>query len=460
MNLNLHFKQGIAFESTADEQFYGGAAGGGKSHLIRIIANHYAATIPNCQVYLFRRTYGDLIKNHVEGPGGFNVLLAPMIKSGQVTITDRKISYWNGSNIHLCHCQHEKDRIKYQGAEIHVLLIDELTHFTETIYKYLRGRCRASKELVVPEGLQLPRIMCSGNPGGIGHNWVKHTFVDNAPAGEIVQMPKPEGGMRRQYIISRLEDNPSLDMEDYEGKLAGLGPEHLVKAMRDGDWDIVAGGAIDDVWNREVHVIPRQMIPAGWRIDRGFDWGSSSPFSVLWFAESDGSPMGGVYYPRGSIVAVREWYGAKPGTEDGLRMTTVQIAEGILERESDWGIEALPGPADNQINAVVNGECFADQMRDVGVTWTRSNKGPGSRTAGLDKIREMLRVAASDRPEKPGFWIMDCCPRLISHIPVLKRDEKNLEDVDTHQDDHDYDVVRYKLLGENLKMSVGGSPIL
>ena len=31
---------------------------------------------------------------------------------------------------------------KYQGSEIDVLLIDEITHFTETMYRFLRGRLR------------------------------------------------------------------------------------------------------------------------------------------------------------------------------------------------------------------------------------------------------------------------------------------------------------------------------
>ena len=37
-----------------------------------------------------------------------------------------------------------------QGAEVHVLMIDELTHFTESIYRYFRGRCRLGA-LQIPE---------------------------------------------------------------------------------------------------------------------------------------------------------------------------------------------------------------------------------------------------------------------------------------------------------------------
>jgi hypothetical protein len=102
-----------------------------------------AALIPGLNVYLFRRTYDDLIKNHMEGLDGFPVMLANLIQSGHVEIVAEEIRFWNKSKIFLCHCEHEKHRFKYQGAQIHVLLIDELTMFTEVIYRFLRGRLRA-----------------------------------------------------------------------------------------------------------------------------------------------------------------------------------------------------------------------------------------------------------------------------------------------------------------------------
>jgi len=142
-------KQTKAVKSIANEILYGGAAGGGKSYFMRALAILLCGLIPGLNVYLFRRLYDDLIKNHMEGTGGFPEMLAPLIVSGHVKIVEAEIRFWNGSKIFLCHCQHEKDRFKYQGAEIHVLLMDELTMFTEVIYRFLRGRCRAP-------GLEIP----------------------------------------------------------------------------------------------------------------------------------------------------------------------------------------------------------------------------------------------------------------------------------------------------------------
>ncbi len=77
LDINLHPKQFDAYTSSATEILYGGAAGGGKSFLMRVAAILWCALIPGLQIYLFRRIYDDLIKNHIEGSAGFRVLLAP-----------------------------------------------------------------------------------------------------------------------------------------------------------------------------------------------------------------------------------------------------------------------------------------------------------------------------------------------------------------------------------------------
>ena len=172
MDFHLHPKQSVAFTSLATEILYGGAAGGGKSHLMRVKAIALCTAIPKLQVYLFRRTSVDLVLNHMASANGFPSMLADWLASGWVKFngTERKFYFWNGATIHLCHCEHEKNRFNYQGAEMHVLLIDEATHFTEIIYRFLRSRVRLGAFVPPKEYASvLPMILCGANPGGVGH---------------------------------------------------------------------------------------------------------------------------------------------------------------------------------------------------------------------------------------------------------------------------------------------------
>ena len=453
----VHARQKMALQSKATEILYGGAAGGGKSHLFRVVAIGWCMAVPGLQVYLFRRESPDLWANHMEGPGSFPELLGPLIASKKVKINQSKgfIEFPNRSKIHLCHCQYEKDKYGYQGAEIHVLLMDELTHFTPSIYRYLRARCRVGG-LVVPQNLKgmFPRILCGSNPGGTGHNWVKASFVDLAPPMTITEMPPREGGMFRQYIPAKLTDNPTVDAVDYSMKLQGLGNDALVKAMLDGDWNIVAGGMFDDVYRREVHEITPFDIPATWRIDRSFDWGSSHPFSVGWWAESDGTEAtlkDGTKkaWPRGTIFRIAEWYGWNGTADEGCKLLAVEIARGIVKMESElsWGKRVQPGPADSSIYDAENGVCIADDMARIGVRWVKADKSPGSRKTGWEAMRKRFKACLTHPMESPGLFAFDTCRNgFIRTVPVLPRDTNKPEDVDTKSEDHAGDEIRYRCL--------------
>lgn len=458
MELHLHPRQSEVILSTATEILYGGAAGGGKSHLMRVAAVYWCCEIPGLQVYVFRRISDDLAKNHMEGPTGFPAMLGELIDQGHVKINWSKnfIEFWNGAKIHLCHCQYEKDVTKYQGAEIHVLMLDELTHFTDKIYRYLRGRCRIGALKLPAKFLgQFPRIVAGSNPGGIGHNWVKSSFIDGAPPMEVVQQEKAEGGMRRQYIPAKLADNPTLAETDpdYVDRLEGLGNPALVRAMKDGDWNIVAGGMFDDVWDEAWHVLKPFPIPASWRIDRSFDWGSSKPFSVGWWAESDGTEVvmpGGAkrVFPRGTLFRIGEWYGWNGRPNEGLKMSDSGIAEGIVLRQKDMGIadRVRPGPADSSIFDETNGDSPAKIQQRHGVRWEKADKSPGSRKRGWQLIRGRLMESKKDRMEEPGLFVFDTCRQFIRTVPVLPRSDRDPDDIDTDAEDHVADEARYRCL--------------
>jgi hypothetical protein len=449
LNLRLHPKQGIAFQSNATEILYGGACGGGKSHLLRVAAIAWCFDIPGLQVYLFRRIFPDLIKNHMEGPTSFPALLLPWVGSKHVKInySDNDIQFWNGSKIFLCHCQYEKDVEKYQGPEIHVLMIDELTHFLGSMYRYLRGRVRLGG-LKIPEKYKpmFPRILSASNPGSIGHNWVKAAFIDPVKPLEMWTTGKGEGGMMRQFIPARLEDNPTLTEADpkYSERLEAYGDPALVRAMLSGDWDIVAGGAFDDIWNPDIHVIPYFEPPQSWYVDRSFDWGSSHPFSVGWWAESDGTQApNGKHYPRGTLFRIAEYYGWNGQPNEGNHMNAAEIGRKVVEIEKGFKFHVKPGPADTQI--FDSDVSFAADMERVGCRWTRADKSPLSRKTGFEKMRAALKASTAKPLEEPGLFIMDTCRQFIRTVPVLPRSKTDPDDVEKDSEDHVYDEARYRL---------------
>ena len=120
----------MVLQSVATEIFYGGSLGAGKSWLLRALSIYYALAIPQLQVFIFRRTFPELISTHMSGQSSYPELVAPLVNVGRCQLTQTEIRLDNGSKISLHHCQNEVDVGKYLGVEFHLLLIDELTGFT------------------------------------------------------------------------------------------------------------------------------------------------------------------------------------------------------------------------------------------------------------------------------------------------------------------------------------------
>ena len=261
-------------------------------------------------------------------------------------------------------------------------------------------------------------------------------------------MPKEEGGMLRQYIPARLEDNPSLDAEEYSSRLLGLRSPYLVKAMLEGSWDIVAGGMFDDLWNPEIHVVAPFAIPSSWKLDRSFDWGASKPYSVGFWAESDGSDArlddgSTLHTLRGDLFRIAEIYGWSGLPNEGCGHSPAEIARLILEKQELLGVgrRIQAGPADNSIFDASGRISIASDMERLGVRWLRSDKTPGSRKCGWVLLRQMLQ--GSVRRESPGLFVFSGCTHFIRTIPTLPRDSRDPDDIDTSAEDHIADETRY-----------------
>lgn len=458
-------KQRTAFLSNATEILYGGAAYGGKSYLLRIVAIALCMAIPGLQVYLFRRTYPDLISNHMDGSGSFVELLGPLVQTGQCKIVDGEIRFDNAAKIHLCHCQHEKDVLKYQGSEIHVLLVDELTHFTEYIYRFLRNRVRLGG-LKIPDKFRgkLPFILAATNPGGLGHAWVKDTFVNFAPPMEIRKVAPKEGGMMRQYIPARMDDNPIGMKNDpgYADRLEGLGNPSLVKAMKNGDWDIVAGAAFEKL-NRDKHMIRPFEIPQWWTKFTCMDWGTAKPYSIGWYAVVDDDLIlkAREDWPekliaKGSLIRFRELYGDGGQPDVGTREESWEVARKLIALETEkidyriadsamWAEHDGPSAAENFMRELAlkqkkMGDDILDKPNPAGMEKSRKD-----RSANYLEIRN--RIANANESGLPSIYITSNCEHFWRTVPELQLDERAPEKGwDTAQEDHVADEFGYALV--------------
>ena len=479
LNVHLHPKQWLAFLTEATEVLFGGAAGPGKSFLMRVAAIIWCSAIPGLQVYLFRRIREDLYKNHLEGPKGFRALLAVWVFGGWCRFVGDEIRFWNGSVIYLCHCKAESDMFKYLGAEIHVLLIDELTQFTEKIYRFLRNRVRMVGIKLPAEYVgRFPRILCSSNPGGLGHLFVKTTFITGAQPMEIRRMQPVEGGMLRQYIPARLDDNPNMAADDpgYEARLQGLGSATLVAAMRFGDWDVVEGAFFSE-WSNEQHVLAPFALPYHWLRFRSGDWGSYSPYSIGWWAVVSEDyqlkprvgdlPEPGVegvgaersILPRGAIVRYREDYG-----KVGAKLTAEQLGNRIAKAEkndpklsfgvldpSAFKVDGGPSIAERINDVLLREKMIAFHEADNARVSRSDSRDRGGPMGGWDQFRSRL-VGTAQRAKdgtidwktgRPMMYVFSTCHDFIRTVPVLQHDPHRAEDLDTNSEDHAADDGRY-----------------
>jgi hypothetical protein len=80
----------------ANENLYGGAAGPGKSHALRWEVFLWAQRIPGLQVYLLRRIFPELEKNHI-----MPSLTEFPREAGEYRDQKRRWEFKNGSMLHL-----------------------------------------------------------------------------------------------------------------------------------------------------------------------------------------------------------------------------------------------------------------------------------------------------------------------------------------------------------------------
>lgn len=427
------------------ECLYGGAAGGGKSDALLAEALRQVDN-PDYRGLILRKTYPQLSELVDRSRAIYQAAFPRARYNG----TDHAWTFPSGARIFFGSMQHTKDRTNYQGKRYDFIGFDELTHFTWEEYSYMFSRNRPSKR----EGGKPTRVYmrATANPGGIGHGWVKDRFITAAPPlttiVEDMTVNGPDGPISvkrdRIFVPATVFDNKKLMEADpnYIGNLALL-PEAERNALLYGDWDTFSGQVFTE-WRNDpdhyedrtwTHVVAPFMPPKHWRFWRGFDFGYSKPFSVGWFCADE----------DGRIYHVAEYYGFTGTPNEGVRMNPVEIASEIRRIEEDNPIlkgRHITGIADPAIFEASTGESVASLMERAPnfVTWY-----PGDHARIAGKMQYHYRFAF-DEEGLPMFQVFNTCQNFIRTIPTLVYDDKHVEDINTEQEDHIYDMARYVLM--------------
>ena len=421
---------------------YGGAAGGGKSDALLVEALRQV-NMPNYRALILRKTYPqlrELIDRSIQ-------LFKPAFPSAEYRAVSHMWQFPSGARIYFGSMQYAADRYSYQGARFDYIAFDELTHFSEEEYFYMFSRNRPGSP-----GMRI-YMRAAANPGGIGHSWVKHRFIDPAPPNTPIYEQISIDGARkiqrdRIFIPSSVFDNAAL-MHNAPGYVASLAqlPDAEKRALLYGDWSSFRGQVftefVDDISHYtdkiHTHVISPCDFPDYLPVYRSFDFGYSKPYAVGWFiVDSDER-----------VYMVKELYGMGASYNVGLKHSPIQIAERIREVEENdpilKGRTIIPF-ADPSIFDKSRGESIAEMM-EKSPNFIYFRPADNTRLAGKMQVHRRL---AFDQSDRPSLYFFNTCIHSIRGMKSLTYSLSDIEDVDTNQEDHLYDVLRYCLMARPL----------
>lgn len=427
-----------------DELMFGGARGGGKSDFLLGDFLQDIDLGDKWRGIIFRRSHPELEELITRA----KEIFAPF--GAVYKVQEKTFHFPSGATLKMRHVETESDCDKYQGHQYTWIGWDELTNWPNLrSYKKLKACLRSAHP--IPH----KRIRCSANPGGVGHHEVKAYFVDAAPKGMELKRTVDEDGnvTTKMFIPSRVYDNKKLLDNDpqYIARLREIGSPELIRAWLEGDWNVITGAYFPE-FSTEKHVLAPSALPSHWLRFRSMDWGSASPFCILWHAVSDGwEHPSGVWVPSGAIITYREYYGWNGSPNTGIRWDAARVARKAAEYER--GDKITYGVADPSMFSRDSGPSHAERMATENI---RFRKADNNRIGGWDVVRDRLCGLDGD-PDvnygvgKPMWYIFSNCVHIIRTLPALQHDINDPEDCDTDGEDHAPDAARYGLMSRPWK---------
>lgn len=438
-------RQRLFLMARAKHVGFGGARGGGKSWAVRTKAKLLALRYPGIKILIVRRTYPELMNNHI------NSLISETYGAAKYNRTEKMLYFLNQSTIKFGYCASDGDLDQYQGAEYDVVFLDEATQLQEMWIRKITACVRGVNGF--PK-----RIYYTMNPGGVSHAYVKRLFIDR-------KYEKGERPEDYEFIQSLVTDNRALmeSQPDYIQQLEALPPK-LRDAWLYGRWDIFEGQFFDDFrispdaveceragitvddalrQHRYTHVIPAFDISVGeargWTLMRSYDFGYSKPFSLAWWAcDYDGT-----------LYRVMEMYGCTATPDEGVRWSPDEQFRRALEieREHPWlkGRKIVDSIADPAIFDASRGESIAETAARYGIYFT---PGDHERIPGWMQVHYRLQF---DEHGYARMYFFDSCKAAIRTLPLMMHSETHPEDIDTKLEDHCPDEIRYMCMSRPIK---------
>lgn len=430
--------------------FYGGERGGGKSDFQLGYQEDGALRYgEGWRGIMFRKTYAEL--EELQGramevfPGSGAVFKSQPSASAPYS----NCWYWpNGAAVKMRYIEHERDYGRYHGHQYTGISFDEVTEYATPA-----GLLRMLSTLRSAKGVPCT-VRLTGNPGGIGHGWVKQRYIEGRKP--MVPYVDPDSGFTRMFVPSRLSDNALLLANDpaYRSRILAAtgGNEALRKAWLKGDWNIVAG-AFFDCWRNERNTVRPFAVPDHWMRFRSGDWGSARPFSFGWWAvvSDDYKTEEGLILPRGCLVRYREWYGCAKDAQGvkqyntGLKMPAEEVGAELarLERGDP---EINMGVLDPAAFSSDGGPSIFERIYNGSgkrVVFRRADNARVPQRGALGGWDQMRGRLIGDGERRPMLVCFSTCEDSIRTIPILQHDPDRLEDLNTDAEDHAADDWRY-----------------
>lgn len=433
-------KQDKLHACKAPNIWYGGAAGGGKSHGARWHAYINCLRTSGLKVLLLRRQFKELETTHLlEIPKELPAAMATYHSTlHRLTFNKTK------SFVQFGHAHSLKDVRSYLSTAWDIIIVDEASEFLPIMLSLLQSRLRTKLT-----GIR-PQLILVSNPGGEAHLWLVSRFI----AKKVD--PTEDGNYQPneyEFIQSLVGDNDHND-DFYLDRLLSL-PEADREAFLFGNMEAFAGQYFSE-WAKSKHVLGGIYEPedAGieewWEVEGGMDWGYDPNPGILLTAAFD---------PFGRPFGLRELMFRKQSPRE--------VAENIVA-QCTWGGErkmTIRGDSAMWIRQVGTGVSIADEINDVfgeldaDITLVQANK---NRINGWMRVHQFLDTRRPDPAgsgEKlPYQRILDTDPKAIdgerfgwpyfvSTIGAQMHSEKMDGDMKKQNNDHGADADRYLLMG-------------